>query len=104
MARELAITVSGLRSYEAGESRIPPRLLTAAAAALHLDLDWFFKDDAASARTGPAYDHSLIDFLAAPGAEDLIAAFMAIDSIDNRRLLIAFARMLAGMAPGDQPS
>ena len=101
-ARELAITISCLRSYEAGESRVPPRVLTAAAAMLRVDLDWFFKDDRIPSWRHPADDRTLIDFLAVPGAEELIAAFMAMDSSDNRSALIAFARMLAGMAPADR--
>lgn len=104
VAHELSITVQNLRGYECGEIRIPPRLLTAAAEALHLDLDWFFHDDMRPAKPGAHYDHTLLDFLSAPGADELIAAFLAIEASDSRRVLIAFARMLAGRGASDRPS
>ena len=90
----IGVTFQQVQKYEKGANRVGASRLTQIAKALHVPIKTFFDgsdEDDGGQKAGTAFE-----FLAVPGALELVQAYAQIHDNKLRRSLVALVRDMAG--------
>ena len=100
LGEAIGVTFQQVQKYEKGANRVGASRLTQIAKALRVPIKTFFGGD--EQEDGPKAD-TAIEFLAVPGALELVQAYAQIDDNKLRRSLVALVKDMAG-DPGRAPA
>lgn len=101
LGEAIGVTFQQVQKYEKGANRVGASRLTQIAKALRVPIKTFF-DEGEEQEDGPKAD-TAFEFLAVPGALELVQAYAQIDDSKLRRLLVALVKDMVD-APGRTPA
>lgn len=92
LAAQIGVTFQQVQKYERGANRISGSMLVAVAEALRTSVGWLVGEEG----RGDGEAEALLRALTAPGAQELLEAFSAIERPSARHALITLAREMGG--------